>query len=126
MDKTNFEKLEIYRKATELADIIWRIVTTWKYFEKNTVGKQLIRAADSVGANIAEGCGRSSYNDNKRFMYIARGSLNETKHWLQIAKNRKLVTDKQMSEIQLIINELLPRLNAYINSIKKRGLSTNN
>lgn len=120
MDKTNFEKLDIYRKATELADMIWKMVIAWKYFEKNTIGKQLTRAADSVGANIAEGCGRSSYQDNKRFIYIARGSLNETKHWLQIAENRKLITDEQIKQVKPILNELLPKLNAYINSIKKR------
>jgi four helix bundle protein len=122
MEKTNFEKLDIYRIATELADIIWKIVITWKYFEKDTIGKQLTRAADSVGANIAEGCGRSSYYDNKRFIYIARGSLNETKHWLHMAVNRNLITDKQIKQIKPLMNELLPRLNAYLTSVRNRAV----
>lgn len=52
MDKSNFEKLEIYQLAEKLADEIWFIVEKWQYFEKDTVGKQIVRAADSVGANI--------------------------------------------------------------------------
>jgi four helix bundle protein len=52
------------------------------------VGKQLIRAADSVGANIAEGDGRGTYADNRRHVRIARGSLNETKHFLRRAYRR--------------------------------------
>ena len=45
---------------------------------KNTVGKQIVRSADSIGANIAEGTGRHNFQDNQRFVKIARGSLNET------------------------------------------------
>ena len=50
---------------------------------KETIGKQLFKAADSIGANILEGTGRGSFQDNRRFVKIARGSLNETQHWLR-------------------------------------------
>jgi four helix bundle protein len=56
--QTNFERLEIYRLAEELSDSLWTVVYTWSYLAQQTVGKQLIRAADSIGANIAEGSGR--------------------------------------------------------------------
>jgi len=51
MSKTNFMNLRVYQLAEILADEIWIIVNNWKYFEKDTVGKQLVKAADSVGAN---------------------------------------------------------------------------
>ena len=54
MDRSNFEKLEIYQLAEKLADEIWFIVEKWQYFEKDTVGKQIVRSADSIGANIDE------------------------------------------------------------------------
>ncbi len=85
MEKTNFEKLRVYKLAEALADNIWMVVLNWDYLAKNTVGKQLIRAADSIGANLAEGTGRGTSLDNRRFIRMARGSLYETKHWLRRA-----------------------------------------
>jgi len=81
------------------------------------VGKQLIRAADSIGANIAEGIGRGSFPENRRFVRIARGSLNETKHWLRRAYKRHLLNDGHIEQLKPLIDELSPRLNAYLNSI---------
>jgi four helix bundle protein len=83
MERTNFEKLHVYKLAENLADGIWDIVCNWDYLAKDTVGKQMIRAADSIGANIAEGTGRGTPQDNRRFIRMARGSLYETQHWLR-------------------------------------------
>jgi four helix bundle protein len=117
MGKTNFENLQVYRLAEKLADEVWKIVCKWDSFAKNTLGKQITRAADSIGANIAEGAGRGSFQDNKRFVKMARGSLNETQHWLRRAYKRTLLTNEQVRELKPIINELGPRLNAYLRSI---------
>ena len=73
MERTNFENLRVYQLSENLADSIWDIVTKWNNFARNTVGIQIVRSADSIGANIAEGSGRSTFKDNKRFVYIARG-----------------------------------------------------
>ena len=54
MERTNFEKLEVYKLSEKLADIIWNIVNEWDSFSKNSIGMQLVRACDSIGANIAE------------------------------------------------------------------------
>ena len=115
--KTAFENLIVYRLAERLADEVWDMVLKWRTFERDTVGKQLVRAADSVGANIAEGSGRGSYQDNRRFVRTARGSLNETQHFLRRAYRRKLMTDTQIKALKSIVDELAPRLNAYLKSI---------
>lgn len=60
MPRTNFENLRVYQLSEELADRIWDIVVRWDNFAKDTVGKQVVRSADSVGANLAEGEGRGS------------------------------------------------------------------
>ncbi|MCA9146333.1 MAG: four helix bundle protein [Planctomycetales bacterium] len=78
-ERTNFENLRVYQLSEALADSAWKVVRRWDNLARDTVGKQLIRAADSVGANIAEGSGRASVADNRRFVRIARGSLYETK-----------------------------------------------
>ncbi len=110
--------------AEKLADEIWLIVEKWQYFAKDTVGKQIVRSADSVGANIAEGNGRYSYKDNQRFIRIARGSLNETRHWLRRAYTRNLLTKEQIAKLKPIIEKLTLKLNGYLRYLK--NASTNN
>ncbi len=117
MERTNFEKLQVYKLSEKLSDHIWRIVTRWDFLAKDTVGKQLIRAADSIGANIAEGSGRGTDPDLRRFLRIARGSLYETQHWLRRSFRRRLLTEKEVNDLLPIIKELTPKLNAYLRSI---------
>jgi four helix bundle protein len=120
MVRTNFENLRVYQLSEEISDLIWDMVVKWKRLAQDTVGKQLIKAADSIGANIAEGTGRGSYADNRRFARIARGSLFEVKHWLRRAYRRDLLSETEVSKLQNLINELTPKLSAYINSISNR------
>ncbi|MEH2382250.1 MAG: four helix bundle protein [Nostoc sp.] len=117
MATKRFQELQVYQLSEKLADKIWKIVEGWNFFAKDTIGKQIIRSADSIGANIAEGLGRGSFQDNRRFIKIARGSLNETQHWLRRAYTRNLLTTEQINTIKTIINELAPKLNSYLNSI---------
>ena len=77
---SDFTELRVYRLAERIADEVWRMVRCWDRLAQETVGKQLIRSIDSVGANLAEGTGRGSYQDHRRFILIARGSLYETRH----------------------------------------------
>ena len=120
MNRTGFESLRVYGLAEEIADSIWEIVSKWDYFAKGTIGKQLVNAADSIGANISEGYGRGSHADNRRFARISRGSLFEVKHWLRRAYRRNLFTDEEISKLQELNTELTPKLSAYINSIGKK------
>jgi four helix bundle protein len=117
MARTNFENLQVYQLSEKLADEIWDVVIAWDYFAKDTVGKQMARSADGIGANIAEGTGRGSFQDNRRFVKMARGSLYETKHWLRRAYKRGLLTGDQVDKLKPITDELAPKLNAYLNSI---------
>jgi four helix bundle protein len=118
--KTNFENLRVYQLAAKLGDLVWETVTIWDYTARDTIGKQLINSADSFGANIAEGTGRGSVAENKRFAKIARGSLFEVKHWLNRANKRNLLKPVDVDQFQTIIEELLPKLSAYINAIGKQ------
>lgn len=113
----SFEDLDVYRIAVKIGDKIWKIVASWPSFPRNSLGYQLVKSSDSIGANIAEGFGRFHFAENKQFARIARGSLYETRHWLQNAYKRDLIKENEMSELLLLLNELTPRLNAYIRSI---------
>ncbi|HEV2293285.1 MAG TPA: four helix bundle protein [Tepidisphaeraceae bacterium] len=117
--KRGFENLHVYRLSERLADDVWAVVNAWKPLAGDTVGKQLIRAVDSIGANLAEGSGRGTYKDNHRFIDMARGSLYETRHWLRRAYRRKLLPREQVALLRECLAELGPRLNAYRNAIRK-------
>lgn len=104
----------------ELGERIWEVINHWDYFLKDTIGKQLIRAVDSVAANISEGFGRYHFNEAKHFGYYARGSLYETKTWLTKAYNRKLISEDVFNEFINDINNLGVKLNNYIKSIGKQ------
>jgi four helix bundle protein len=106
----NFRDLAAYRLATELAADLHRSVRSWPKLERYVIGWQLLRAAHSVGANIAEGTGRWHVNDRRRLFWIARGSLYETEHWVLTAENEGLLprgTASRTDEIARVLNGLI-------------------
>ena len=125
MEKTNFENLQIYKLSEKLSDQLWKIVIRWDALARDTVGKQPVRAVDSIGANIAEGSGRGTDPEFRRFLRIARGSLYETQHWLRRAYRRKLLNEKEVSDLLPLVKELTPRLNAYLGAIGTLGKRRN-
>jgi len=61
------EALQVYQLAMDIGEKVWEIVIKWDYFAKDTVGKQFVRAVDSVAANLSEGFGRFYYNESRQF-----------------------------------------------------------
>jgi four helix bundle protein len=118
----SFQQLKVYQLAEKISTEIWFIVKKWEDFAKDTMGRQIVRSADSVGANIAEGHGRYSYQDNQRFVKIARGSLNETRHGLRLDGARNFLTHQEQSDrLHPLLNKVSPKLNAYLNSLKQKS-----
>jgi len=112
------EKLEVYNIAEEFSDRIWNIVVEWDYFKKDTIGKQLVRAADSISANIAEGYGRYFYKESKQFYFYSRGSIQETKSWLSKCLRRKIITQEICEPLIELCNKILLMLNAFIKFVR--------
>ena len=119
-----FEELEILRNAEAIADSIWRDVGRWEPFALQVVGKQLARAADSIGANIAEAYGRFHYGEKLQFLYYARGSLYETKYWLNRALERNLFSKDQVSDYAADMSKLARQLNASLSSIRNLRMTS--
>lgn len=113
------EELQVYQLSMNIAERIWEIVIHWDFFAKDVVGKQLIKAADSIAANLSEGFGRYFYKENKQFCYYSRGSLFETKTWVRKANNRKLIDEKTYLEILTELDTIGVKLNNYIKTIGK-------
>ena len=115
-----FEDLKVLQVAETAADGIWKIVVTWDRFAKETVGKQLTRAVDSVGANIAEGYGRYHFGEKLKFFYYARGSLFETKYWLNRVHARQLMPDNQVQQYVDALSGLALQLNVLSKNTKQQ------
>lgn len=112
-----FENLRVYQLAEKLADCAWIFASGWDQSTRDTVGRQLIRAADGIEANTAEGTGREGFQGNRRFVRNARGSLYETRHWFRRAHAHHLMSIEAVKTAKLILDELGPRLNACLRSI---------
>ncbi|QTA88063.1 four helix bundle protein [Desulfonema magnum] len=112
-------ELDVYKLAEKLSDAVWHAFDGWPDKARKTMGYQIIRSADSIAANIAEGYGRYSPADRKNFYRYARGSFEETKAWLRKAIRRKIISKDEVWQYTEIIDELGPKLNAFINSTKK-------
>ncbi|HCJ66345.1 MAG TPA: four helix bundle protein [Elusimicrobia bacterium] len=114
------EDLRIVREAEDIADKIWDEIINWNHFVKDTIGKQLVKSADSIGANIVESQGRFHPKDVTNFLYMSRGSLSEVKYWLRRSAKRQLLSKEKYEEFIDKIDNLAPQLNAFINVQKKR------
>ena len=113
-----YEELRVLQASEAVADGIWKQVIPWDPFIRDVVGKQLAEAADSIGANIAEAFGRFHYGEKVQFLYYARGSLFETKYWLNRALERELLSAAQGQSYASDLTELARQLNAFLSSLK--------
>jgi len=117
---TDLSALESYRMAESLAQVVWGIVERWKPFARQTMGSQLIRAVDSVGANIAESHGRFYFGEKLQFLYYARGSLYETRHWLRLAWRRNLLQAEDNVRLTELLEPLAKSINSFAGSLKQQ------
>ena len=113
-----FENLRVLKSAEEIADSVWKIVVQWEEFAKDVVGKQIAKSADSVGANIAESFGRYNFGEKLQFLYYSRGSIFETKYWLNRTKVRGLLKPDEVQAYVNRLTDLARQLNTFASSLK--------
>jgi four helix bundle protein len=113
MQGSRFKELEAYKLSVALADELRIAVLGWGSFDVWSTGIQLLRAADSVGANIAEGYGRHGTLDQRRFLYVARGSAYEAEHWINRAFARGLLSDVFQPRITRVVQTLNGLIRAH-------------
>jgi four helix bundle protein len=117
---TELEDIKALQIAEKIADELWELVVEWNYFERDVVGKQLARSADSIGANIAEAYGRFHYGEKIRFLYYARGSIFETKYWITRSLSCDLISEGAVSDYGTRLSNLAKKINAFIGNLKRR------
>ena len=113
-------ELDVYKLEECLADRIWNDFDSWSIKAQRTMGFQIIRAADSISANLAEGFGRFTPADRETFYRYARGSFEETQAWLRKAIRRKVIREKaEINTYKTLVDELGPKLNAFIRTTNR-------
>jgi four helix bundle protein len=117
---TKLEDLRVLRLAEELADSIWEEVKGLNEFEREVIGKQLVRAVDSIGANIAEAYGRYHYGEKIQFLYFARGSLFESKYWLNRIVKRGLMSSDISQKYLDHVSNLARQINAFVKNLRSQ------
>lgn len=120
MSLEGLERLDVWRKAKDFAVRVYReALPHLPPEEKWGMNQQLRRAAQSISANIAEGQGRFYYQENVRFCYIARGSLEETVSLLSLAYELDYIPKQTFAELVKDSNDLSKLVNGYIAYLKR-------
>lgn len=120
MARKEISDFEIYQIAMLVGDKIYSLVNKWDSLNKYTIGKQVLRAVDSIAANISEGYGRFHFKEQRQFFFFARGSLYESKTWLLKAIKRQPNDRNSINEILDLLDTLHIKLNAYIKYMSNR------
>ena len=116
-----FEGLAFYRDSLVLVKAAYRAAESFPGHERFALADQVRRASSSVCLNIAEGYGRYHYLDRLRFMYIARGSLNETLSAFIVANTVGYVDDEQIGWVRDIVDRIERNLNGYCKFIRQQA-----
>lgn len=109
------QDITAYKIAFDLANYVWDVVIKWNYFAQDTVGKQLVKATDSISANIAEGFGRYFKRDKVNFYRYSYGSIDESSDWIEKTNKRGLLKEKEYQYISQELKKLPKEINHLIN-----------
>ncbi len=113
-----FEKLDVWQKAIEYADLIYRVTQGFPAEERFGLTSQLRRSAVSISSNIAEGSSRSSDTDMARFIEIAYGSLLESVSELEIAKRQRFLKNDMFGKAYKMAEHLAKMLSGFRRTLK--------
>jgi four helix bundle protein len=119
----DFKKLKVWSKAHVLTLSIYQRTRMFPKDEIYGLTSQMRRAAGSIGANIAEGCGRRSDPEMRRFLQIARGSASELEYHVLLAKDLQFLTNDEFEEMQSLIMEVQRMLAALVQRLQRPALA---
>ena len=114
----NYKNLGAWQRADELTIQIYKVTRQFPSSEMYGITSQLRRAAYSVPANIAEGCGRESNADYLRFLSIARGSLAETEYFLHLAHRLDYLSETDWNQLTAQVNQTFAALGGLMKAVR--------
>jgi four helix bundle protein len=108
------EELPFFKSYVALANWAWATALQWPWLTQDTVGKQLIRAVDRIGATLVEGDGRHSDREAAHLFTLARGSARETRHWILLGIDRNLIPTEEGQAKIALLEDATRQLNGII------------
>jgi len=117
----DFRKLKVWEKAHQLALVIYKVTASFPKEELYGLTSQIRRAATSIPANIAEGCGRSGKPDFMRFCHIAMGSASELEYHLLLARDLDLLNNPDHRKLTGQVVEVKQMLTAFVRKLNADG-----
>ena len=109
-----FRNLNVWQKAHDLTLAVYKATASFPGEELYALTSQIKRASSSIGANIAEGCGRGSDADFTRFLFIAMGSASELENHLELGKDLGFLSQADYDDLQSRVIEVKRMLAALI------------
>ena len=118
-----FKELKVWQKAHAMTIAVYDMTRAFPREELYGLTSQLRRSASSIGANIAEGCGRRSDGEVARFLQIARGSASEIEYHILLARDLHYLREEQFRELSHQADELQRMLTALIQRFRPVEIS---
>jgi four helix bundle protein len=116
----DFTDLQVWQLARDLRKQIYDVFHGFPAEERYALTQQLRRAAISITANIAEGFGRYSYQENVQFCRLARGSAYEVRDHLFTAYDQRYLATEEHQRLEALAQRVIMTLNGYIRSTQAR------
>ena len=119
----DFRDLKVWTKAHDLTLNVYRSTRAFPKQEMYGLTSQLRRSAASIGANIAEGCGRRSDAEMKRFCQIARGSASELEYHLLLARDLQFLPPNEFTDLERKVHEVQRMLASLVQRLQPAVLA---
>ena len=116
----HFYDLDVWKKAHSMSLEIYKVTENFPKKELYGIIDQVRRSASSVGANIAEGCGRFHYKEKIKFYYNARGSAYEVQNFIFLSQDLGYIDRRKARGMFLEYEDLIKQINSIVGSINKR------
>ncbi|NUQ82461.1 MAG: four helix bundle protein [Bacteroidetes bacterium] len=114
----DYQQLEVWQLSHQLVLDVYRVTKKFPKEEEYTLKSQLLRSVISVPNNIAEGKGRQSPNELRQFLYISRGSLQETEYLLFLSTDLGYIKTEDFNRLKESIDSIGKMLNRFIQTIQ--------
>lgn len=115
----NYEELEVWQKAHALTVCLYEATAKFPRSEMFGLTSQIRRAAGSIGANLAEGCGRWNEVELARYVQIAMGSASELQNHLRLSKDLGFLTEPAYSSLLKAVIGIRQMLTALLQTLRR-------